>query len=84
MPSESVRSLQEGLYAASKSDPERRFCSLWDKVCRWDVLGDAWEAVRRNGGAPGVDGQTIEDVEKLGVEGFLRCLQEDLNVGAHL
>lgn len=83
MLSESVRTLQEKLYAASKTNPERRFHSLHDKVCRWDVLQQAWTEVRENKGAPGVDGRTIEDVEKQGVDAFLRVLQEDLRLGTY-
>ena len=44
------------------------------------MLAAAWDQVAENGGAPGVDGVTIEAIEKLPerVEGFLRALQEDL------
>lgn len=79
-----VRSLQEGLYAASKKSPERRFYSLRDKVCRQDVLEAAWELVRDNAGSPGVDGQTIEDVERQGVEAFLLALKLDLERGTYV
>lgn len=83
MLSETVRTLQEKLYAASKTNPERRFHSLRDKLYRWDVLCDAWVLVRHNRGAPGIDGRTIEDVEKQGVDAFLRSLQEDLRRGTY-
>ena len=39
---EKVRHLQRALYRASKQDKERRFCSLYDKVWRADVL---WEVL---------------------------------------
>jgi group II intron reverse transcriptase/maturase len=45
---------------------------------RPDVLWRAWVEVRANGGSPGVDGVRIEDVERGGVEGFLRELEDDL------
>src|SRR5215204_1627114 len=66
-----VRELQRMLYRAAKGDPGRRFHALFDKVHRRDVLERAWELVRANGGAAGVDGQTIEDVEQAGVSGLL-------------
>jgi group II intron reverse transcriptase/maturase len=45
---------------------------------RPDVLWRAWEEVRRKGGSAGVDGVTIEDVERQGVEEFLAQIERDL------
>jgi hypothetical protein len=61
---DSVRELQRTLYRAAKPDPERRFHALYDKVHRRDVLDRAWELVRANHGAAGIDRQTIADVER--------------------
>ena len=58
--------------------PGRRFHALRDKVYRRDVLWRAWVAVRRNNGAPGVDGTTLAEVEEYGVDRFLDELAEDL------
>jgi group II intron reverse transcriptase/maturase len=66
-----VRALQRTLYRSAKSDRNRRFHALFDKCFRKDVLWAAWGAVRSNGGAPGVDGVTIADVEDSGVAAFL-------------
>jgi hypothetical protein len=68
---DSVRALQHTLYRAAKADPGRRFHSLRDKVYRRDVLQRAWEDVRRNGGAAGIDWITIADVEQYGVSRLL-------------
>ena len=68
---DSVRALQHALYRAAKADPGRRFHSLWDKILRRDVLERAWEDVRRNGGAAGIDRITITDVEEYGVSRLL-------------
>lgn len=75
---EQVQALQAALCLAAKSAPERRFYSLYDKVYRDDVLLVAWEKVRQNRGAAGMDGQTIGGIEAAGVEGFLRAIQQEL------
>jgi RNA-directed DNA polymerase len=66
-----VRELQRTLYRAAKADPGRRFHALYDKVYRRDVLERAWELVRANKGAAGIDQQTIADVEEYGVAKLL-------------
>jgi RNA-directed DNA polymerase len=76
-----VRALQHALYRSAKADPGRRFHALRDKVYRRDVLWRAWVAVRRNAGAPGIDGTTLADVEEYGVERLLGELAEDLRTG---
>jgi RNA-directed DNA polymerase len=73
-----VRELQRALYRAAKADPGRRFHVLYDKVHRRDVLEQAWEQVRRNGGAAGIDRTTIADVEHYGVDLLLDELAADL------
>lgn len=74
----SVQKLQTSLHAKAKAEPSYRFYSLWDKVCRGDVLAAAYRAARRNGGAAGVDGETFQDIENRGLEGWLGDLQEEL------
>ena len=75
---ESVQRLQAALHAKAKGDPNYRFYMLYDKVYRRDVLAHAYECCRANHGAPGVDGQTFEDIEAYGVERWLGELAEDL------
>ena len=70
--------LQSKLYQAAKQDRKRRFYRLYDKLFREDVLWVAWEQVRRNGGAPGVDGLSIAAIEEAGVPAFLAALGEEL------
>lgn len=65
----------------AKREPGFRFYALYDKVSRWDTLQAAWEQVKRNRGAAGVDGVTIGHIGARpgGVEGFLREIQEELH-----
>jgi RNA-directed DNA polymerase len=75
---ESVQKLQTALHAKAKGEPKYRFYALYDKVYRKDVLWAAWRRCRINGGAPGVDGQTFEDIEMYGETKWLDELVEDL------
>src|SRR3954452_3976379 len=78
-----VRELQRTLYRAAKADPGRRFHALYDKVYRRDVLERAWESVRANRGAAGIDRQPIADVERYGVDRLLDELAADLRGGSY-
>lgn len=69
------------LYRCAKQDRDRRFHALHDKVARSDVLGRAWGEVRRNRGAAGVDGVTIDDIEASGAGDFLDRLAAALRAG---
>ncbi|MCA1701344.1 MAG: group II intron reverse transcriptase/maturase, partial [Actinobacteria bacterium] len=76
-----VRELQRTLYRAAKACPGRRFHALYDKVHRRDLLERAWESVRANRGAAGIDRQTIAEVEQFGVDRLLDELAADLREG---
>ena len=80
---DSVRALQHALYRAAKADPGRRFHALQDKVFRRDVLERAWEQVRRNRGAAGIDRVTLAMVEQHGVARLLDDLVTDLRNGGY-
>ena len=80
---DSVRDLQRTLYRAAKADPGRRFHALYDKIYRRDVLEHAWGLVRANRGAPGIDRQTIADVEAYGITKLLDGLAADLKDGSY-
>jgi retron-type reverse transcriptase len=78
-----VQALQHALYRAAKADPGRRFHALYDKVYRRDILERAWELVRRNRGAPGIDQVTIGQVERYGVDRLLDKLAAALQDGSY-
>jgi retron-type reverse transcriptase len=80
-PPDKSRELQRKLYLAAKRSRNRRFHALYDRIYRPDILRQAWEEVRRNGGSAGEDGVTIEDVEREGVEQFLCQIEQDLKAG---
>jgi RNA-directed DNA polymerase len=78
-----VRELQRKLWAAAKQSESRRFHALYDRICRDDVLAEAWERVRANRGAAGVDRITLAAVEEYGVDRMLRELRRDLESGVY-
>ncbi len=72
--------LRKKLYIKAKQEPGYRFYTLYDRLCRRDVLAAAWDRVSGNGGAPGVDGMRITDVASSpgGVDAFLDAIQASL------
>ena len=78
-----VRQLQRTLWTAAKQSSGRRFHALYDRICRDDVLWEAWERVRQNRGAAGVDRITLVAVEDYGVDRMLRELRRDLQSGRY-
>jgi len=77
---EKIRELQRKLYQRAKQEKEYRFYLLYDKVYRLDILNHAYNLIRANKGAPGVDGETFERIEEKegGVEGYLEAIASEL------
>ena len=73
-----VRTLQTTLQAKAKAEPTMRFYSLWDKICREDVLAEAYRRCRANHGAPGVDAERFEHIDKCGQRAWLEGLRQQL------
>jgi group II intron reverse transcriptase/maturase len=82
-PREKVRQLQIKLWVCAKSSKTRRFHALYDRIYRSDVLWEAWRRVRSNGGAAGIDKETIQLIEERGVEEFLAEIQAALRAGRY-
>ncbi len=73
---EKVSLLRQKLYQKAKREPKFRFYALYDRIYRRDVLLAAWEQVRTNAGAPGLDGVTIDHI--LATEDGPQRLVEEL------
>jgi group II intron reverse transcriptase/maturase len=82
-PAGKVRRLQRVLFMCAKRSRTRRFHALFDRICRGDVLAEAWERVKANRGAAGIDGATLSMIEQGGVEEFLRDIQQRLQTGRY-
>ena len=83
MKTDNVERLQQRLGAAAKRSTGRRFHALYDRIWRSDVLENAWNRVKRNKGAAGVDQQTIDGIRALGAESFLDDLSKMLRAGKY-
>jgi len=80
---DNVHKLQRTLYRVAKQQPERRFALLYDKVCRQDILQEAWRRVKSNKGAAGVDEVDIDGVREYGEARFLGEIEQALRDGSY-
>ena len=67
----------------AKQSKTRRFHALYDRIYRSDVLWEAWRRVRSNGGAAGIDGETIQAIEQRGPGEFLAEIEAALRAGRY-
>ena len=74
-----IRTLQRKLYRKAKQEPDFRFYLLYDKIYREDILNHAYELAKANKGAPGVDGQSFEQIELQGEQEWLEGIRKDLH-----
>src|ERR1039457_373961 len=73
-----IRILQRKLYLKAKAEPAYRFYLLYDKIYREDILAHAYELVKANQGAAGVDGQRFGEIETQGLEKWLAGIRNEL------
>ena len=75
---ERVRIFQRKLYMKAKQEKGFKFYVLYDKVRSDYFLREAYRRVKKNGGAPGVDGIRFEQIEEIGVESYLDEIKREL------
>jgi group II intron reverse transcriptase/maturase len=73
-----LQELRRRIYRKAKSERKHRFWGIFVHVTKIEVLAEAYWQAKRNGGAPGIDGVTFEDIERLGRDAFLKSIREDL------
>jgi len=79
----SLQELRRRIYRKAKSDKTHRFGGLFVHVTKTETLEEAYRIARGNGGAPGIDGQSFEDIETAGRKAFLAAVREDLITGRY-
>jgi RNA-directed DNA polymerase len=82
---EKVSLLRHKLSEKARAEPKFRFYALYDRIYRRDVLRAGWQKVRDNDGVCGVDGVSIEAIEKAagGVEELIEGLHQELKTKSY-
>jgi RNA-directed DNA polymerase len=78
-----LQDLRRRIYRKAKSDQRHRFWGMFVHIAKIETLEEAYRTAKRNGGVPGVDGQSFEDIERLGLASFLAAVREDLVTGRY-
>jgi RNA-directed DNA polymerase len=78
-----LQDLRRRIYVKAKAEPTWRFWGLYVHVCKMEMLQEAYQMAKNNNGAPGIDGITFKGIEEMGVEGFLKQIQDELVQNAY-
>jgi RNA-directed DNA polymerase len=73
-----LQELRRKIYSKAKTEKHWRFWGLYCHISKKEVLEEAYRIAKANGGAPGIDGESFEDIEAEGVEGFLEGIRQEL------
>jgi RNA-directed DNA polymerase len=73
-----VRLWRAKLSTKAKQEKRYRFYSLYGQISHPETLQAAWQQVRANAGAPGVDGISFAQIEHQGLERWLEELGNEL------
>jgi RNA-directed DNA polymerase len=79
----SLQELRRRIYRKAKSDTTHRFWGLFVQITKLETLEEAYRAAKKNGGVPGIDNQTFEDIEASGLHVFLTEVREELITGRY-
>ena len=74
----SLQELRKRIYRKAKSEKTHRFWGIFVQIAKIETLTEAYRQAKKNGGAPGIDNQTFEDIESSGVGEFLMTLRDEL------
>ena len=78
-----LQELRRRIYRKAKSETTHRFWGLFVHITKIETLEEAYRIAKGNGGAPGIDGQTFQDIESGGLAAFLAAVREDLVTGRY-
>jgi len=78
-----LQELRRRIYRKAKSDKTHRFRGLFVHITKRETLEEAYRMAKRNGGAPGIDDQSFEDIEASGREAFLEEVRQTLTTGKY-
>jgi len=78
-----LQELRRKIYVKAKADKSHRFWGLYVHICKQSTLEEAYRMVKRNNGAPGIDGMTFDEIEQKGVESFIQVIQQELIDGSY-
>ncbi len=79
----SLQELRRRIYRKAKSEKTHRFWGLFVHITKIETLEEAYRIAKRNGGAPGIDGQSFSAIESDDLSTFLREVREDLITGRY-
>ena len=78
-----LQDLRRRIYCKAKSDKTHRFWGIFVHIAKMETLREAYRIAKRNGGAPGIDGLTFDDIESSGLDEFLSAIRDDLLSGSY-
>jgi len=78
-----LQDLRRRIYCKAKSEKTHRFWGIFVHIAKMETLREAYRLAKRNGGAPGIDRMTFDDIESSGLEEFLSVIQNDLLSGSY-
>jgi len=73
-----LQELRRKIYSKAKTEKHWKFWGLYCHISKKEVLEEAYRLAKTNGGAPGIDGKSFEDIEIEGAEGFLEGIRQEL------